>query len=142
MAREGLEVFDKTLQTTHIWLKRLMEELHTDDREQAYLALRAVLHALRDNLTVEEATDLGAQLPMLVRGIYYESWNPARVPARERSRQAFLDHVNRVLPGGFEYDAEMASRAVFKVLAERVTAGEIHHVKSMLPQDVQTLWPS
>ncbi len=34
----------------------------------------------------------------------------------------------------------MASRAVFKVLAERVTAGEIHHVKSMLPQDVQTLW--
>ena len=47
MAREGLEVFDKTLQTTHIWLKRLMEELHTDDRQQAYLALRAVLHALR-----------------------------------------------------------------------------------------------
>ncbi len=142
MAREGLGVFDETLQLTHIWLKRLMEELHTEDRHQAYLALRAVLHALRDRLTVEEATDLGAQLPMLVRGIYYEGWNPAKTPSRERSRQAFFDHVNRILPGGFEYDADLATRAVFKLLAERVTAGEIKDVKSMLPGDVQTLWPS
>ena len=142
MAREGLDVFDKTLQTTHIWLKRPREELHTDDRQQAYLALRAVLHALRDNLTVEEAAHLGAQLPMLVRGIYYESWNPARVPARERSRQAFLDHVGRILPGAFAYDAEMASRAVFRLLSERVDAGEIADVKGMLPGDVKTLWSS
>jgi uncharacterized protein (DUF2267 family) len=141
MAREGLPVFDETLQLTHIWLKRLMAELHTEDRQQAYLALRAVLHALRDNLTVEEATDLGAQLPMLVRGIYYEGWNPAKTPARERSRQAFFDHVNRILPGGFEYDADLATRAVFKLLAERVTAGEIKDVKSMLPKDLKTLWP-
>ena len=141
MAREGLAVFDETLQLTHIWLKRLMAELHTEDRQQAYLALRAVLHALRDNLTVEEASDLGAQLPMLVRGIYYEGWNPARTPARERSRQAFFDHVDRVLPGGFEYDADLATRAVFKLLAERVTAGEIKDVRGMLPKDVQTLWP-
>ncbi len=142
MAREGPAVFDETLQLTHIWLKRLMEELHTDDRQQAYLALRAVLHALRDNLTVEEAAHLGAQLPMLVRGIYYEGYNPAKTPARERSRQAFFDHVNRVLPGGFEYDAELATRTVFKLLAERVTAGEIKDVRGMLPRDVQTLWPS
>jgi uncharacterized protein (DUF2267 family) len=33
-----------------------------------------MLHALRDRLPPEIAVHLSAQLPMLVRGIYYEGW--------------------------------------------------------------------
>ena len=64
MASSGLAVFDTTLQKTNAWLKEVMDELGSSDRHQAYLALRAVLHALRDRLTVEEVAQLGAQLPM------------------------------------------------------------------------------
>jgi uncharacterized protein (DUF2267 family) len=68
-------VFDRTLYKTHTWLKEIMEVLGTEDRHRAYMALRAVLHALRDRLTVEEVAQLGAQLPMLIRGLYYEGWD-------------------------------------------------------------------
>ena len=80
MSTTGLAVFDTTVQETNLWLKGIMEGLHTDDRHLAYLALRATLHALRDRLGPENAVQLAAQLPMLVRGLYYEGWRLAAAP--------------------------------------------------------------
>ncbi len=140
MSATGLRVFDHTLQETNIWLKELMEDLGPD-RQRAYDALRATLHTLRDRLTVEEATDLGAQLPMLVRGIYYEGWNPAKTPEKLRSREEFLSRVNDHLQNVRPMNAEEAARAVFKVLARHVSAGETRQVQAMLPGDIRTLWP-
>lgn len=101
MSATGLEVFDRTLHKTHAWLKAIMEELGTEDRHKAYLALRAVLHALRDRLTVEEVAQLAAQLPMLVRGLYYEGWDPTGKPLKERHKEAFLAHVAEELKNPF-----------------------------------------
>ena len=69
MSTTGLPVFDTTVQETNLWLKAIMEGLHTDDRHLAYVALRATLHALRDRIGPENAVHLAAQLPMLVRGL-------------------------------------------------------------------------
>jgi hypothetical protein len=41
MSVTGLEVFNTTLQKTHLWLKDIMQGLQTDNRQQAYSALRA-----------------------------------------------------------------------------------------------------
>ena len=98
MSATGLEVFDQTLQKTNIWLKEIMEHLGPD-RQRAYHALRAVLHTLRDRLTVEEAAHLSAQLPLLIRGIYFEGWHPAHKPTKERTREEFLEQVEARLRG-------------------------------------------
>ncbi len=82
MSSTGLEVFDKTIQTTNSWLNEIGEDLGPD-RQRCYNALRAVLFALRDRLTVEEAADLSAQLPMLIRGIFYEGYRPSIMPQRD-----------------------------------------------------------
>src|ERR1700724_2716111 len=93
MSATGLEVFDKTVQTTNAWLREIMEATGLD-RRRAYRALAAVLQALRDRLTVDEVAQLGAQLPILVRGLYYDQWHhPAGKPDRLRHKEEFLAAV-------------------------------------------------
>ncbi|WP_119459264.1 DUF2267 domain-containing protein [Rhodospirillaceae bacterium SYSU D60014] len=140
MSSAGLDVFDDTIQKTNIWLKEIMEEIGPD-RQRAYHALRAVLQTVRDRLTIDEAAHLAAQLPLMVRGIFFEGWRPAENPTKERSRDAFVAQVDERLKFIRPIDPEDAIRAVFKVLQHRVTGGEIEDVKRMLPQDLQPLWP-
>jgi uncharacterized protein (DUF2267 family) len=99
-----------------------------------------VLHALRDRLTVPEVADLAAQFPMVVRGFFYEGWHPAGKPLRERKRSEFLAHVAAAFPQQPPDDVGRIVRGVFKLLSNRVTAGEIADVKSMMPRDLQALW--
>jgi uncharacterized protein (DUF2267 family) len=137
------EIFATTIQKTHLWLKELLEELWWDDEHRAYLALKATLHALRDRLTVEEAVQLGAQLPMLIRGFYYEGWSPAGKPVKVRHKEEFLAQVKEYLRSIKEsdIDAENIVRAVFKVLSRRISEGEIEDIKHILPLELRELWP-
>jgi uncharacterized protein (DUF2267 family) len=107
----GLEVFDETLHKTNTWLKEIAEALGLD-RHGAYQVLRAVLHTLRDRLTINEAAQLGDQLPMLVRGIYYEAWHPAGKPDKIRSRDEFLTAITARIAMKQVVDAEDAARGV------------------------------
>ena len=102
--------------------------------------MRATLHVLRDRLSHAEAVQLGAQLPTLVRGLFYEGWRLADTPARVRSVDEFLGCV-AAETGQRGFHPEPAVRAVFKVLAEHVSAGEIDDVKGGLPAGVVGLWP-
>lgn len=136
----GLPVFDTTVQETNLWLKAIMEELRTDDRHDAYLALRATLHALRDRLGSENAVHLAAQLPMLVRGLYYEGWRMAASQTKERSQAEFLEHVHRELPRGGHIDPNRAARAVFAVMWQKLDVGEVGKVIERMPADLQDLW--
>ena len=141
MSMTGLDVFDRTIHKTNNWLNELMEALGWHDRHKAYLALRVTLHALRDRLTVEEVAQLGAQLPMLIRGFYYEGWDPTGKPLKERHKEEFLARIEEQFSGDDQADAEQVARAVFSVLSDRVTEGEIEDVKHVLPAELRELWP-
>jgi uncharacterized protein (DUF2267 family) len=142
MSATNLEVFDNTLQKTNRWLNDAMRLLDTKDKHMAYLAFRSTLHALRDRMTVEEVAQLAAQLPMLMRGLYYEGWDPTGKPLKLRTREEFLDRVAQELPrAGDGMDPEALARAVFVVLGERLTEGEIEDLKASLPEKIRELWP-
>lgn len=141
MSGARLDVFDSTVQQTYAWLQDIMDETGWQDRQHAYLALRGTLHALRDHLTVEEGADLSAQLPMLIRGLYYEGWHPADVPVRERHLEEFLHRMAEAFRGSRPVNAEKKARAVLKVLASRITSGEADDVRRMLPHEIRALWP-
>lgn len=114
-----------------------------NDRAKTYSALRTVLHALRDELIIEEAVDLAAQLPLILRGLYYEGWSPARTPRCDRNLDLFLEWVadNYTQSDAERIDPRWLCESVFTLLNEYISAGEIDGVKSMLFGPLQDLWP-
>jgi uncharacterized protein (DUF2267 family) len=143
MSNVILEVFDSSLQKTQLWLNDLMSELNWENKPQnACLALRTALHALRDRLTVEEAVHLGAQLPILIRGLYYEGWKLTGKPVKERHKSEFLDHIAAAFRDDDTVDPERVMRAVLKVLSRHISKGEAENVKHLLPKSLQELWPA
>jgi uncharacterized protein (DUF2267 family) len=140
MSATGLDVFDRTIQTTNIWLNEIMDDLGPD-RHAAYRALGAVLHALRDRMTIEEAAHLSAQLPLLVRGVFFDTWRPAEVPLRIRSVDEFLDRVASELRDIRPVDPAHAVHSVCRTLGKHVSQGEIEQVRSQLPEQIRRLWP-
>lgn len=140
-ATTGVTAIDRTIHKTNAWLDAVCDELHTDDRQEAYRTLRAVLHTLRDRLIPDEAVHLGAQLPMVVRGLYFEGWKPSATPTDD-DLDAFAGRVRDELedrPG--VPDPERKIRAVFAVLADRIDPGEIGDVVRSLPKTIRPLWP-
>lgn len=140
MSAAGLDVFDKTLQTTHIWLDEIMQELGPD-RQVAWHALGAVLRALRDRLPIELGAHLGAQLPLLVRGLYYDQWKPQPRPDVTRSLDEFLSRVGTGLAGTRPVNVQEATRAVFRVLSRHVDGGQVAKVREALPEELRAIWP-
>ena len=142
MSDTQVAALEHTIQQTNIWLKTLAEELHLDERHEAYVALRAVLHVLRDRLTPEQAVHLGAQLPLLIRGIYYDGWRPAKTPADERRPDEFVALVAAQLPPNFGREALRATQAVFGLLEKELDRGETMKIIATLPSPLRRLWPA
>jgi uncharacterized protein (DUF2267 family) len=88
-----VDIIDRSVEKAHIWLNELADELGSTDHRYAYRVLRAFLHALRDRLSVDEAAQLAAQLPIFIRGLFYEGWDPSRTPERARDIDSFLEHI-------------------------------------------------
>jgi uncharacterized protein (DUF2267 family) len=141
MSATGLDVFDKTLQTTNTWLDEIMQKLGPD-RQLAWHALGGVLRAVRDRLPLGLAAHLGAQLPLLVRGLYYDQWHAPEQPLKWRSQQEFFELVSRELAQMRPVGADDAARAVFQVLNHYVDPGQVAKVRDALPEDVRRLWPA
>jgi uncharacterized protein (DUF2267 family) len=133
--------FNAAIHTTDEWIDDLMRRLSWHDRERVYLAFLAVLHALRDALPRDEAVYVGAQMPALLRGLYYEGWHPgARGPGKSRS--AFLERIHDGVHRDPGIDAEEVARAVFALLAARMPAAELEDAKAATPKALHNLWPS
>jgi len=141
MSATGLESLDHTIQLTHAWIDDLDRRLGWNNKPRAYRLLKAVLHALRDRLPPAELANLGAQLPTLLRGVYYEQWRPMATLVRTRSKGEFLSRVD----ADFKIDplphTAQAIMTVFRLLSDKITAGEIEHVRHALPEELRNIWP-
>ncbi|MDP1736511.1 MAG: DUF2267 domain-containing protein [Caulobacter sp.] len=137
----GLAVFDTTVQETNEWLRLVEAKLPPCSRQQAYGALRAVLHILRDRLPMHAVLGLSAQLPMLLRGVFLEGWRPGDGPSDIRDPQDFAQAVADLLPPSFPREPNGAAEAVFAVMAARLDPGEVAKLIQHLPTALRTLWP-
>ena len=141
MSVTGLSTFDETVQLSNEWLNELMRAVDWDDKYRAYRLLRATLHALRDRLTAHEAVQFGAQLPMLIRGLYYDGWRMRDMPPPERTKGAFLGHIEAAFEARPERRHRGAGERGLQTPGTQDLPGEIDDVKHLLPPEVRVLWP-
>jgi uncharacterized protein (DUF2267 family) len=135
----GLDLFDRGIQKSNEWLKELEQYLGGGDRRYAYRVLRGYFHVLRDRLPVDEAAQLAAQLPHPLRGVFYEGWDPSKAPETYRDRDTFLSRLAETAQLAGPTEASVAAEAATRVLADRVSAGEIDDVLSVLPTAVRAV---
>ena len=143
MTTTGMDVFDTTVQKTMLWLKEIDEDLGWEGRRTAYQALRACLHEVRDRLPLDVMSHLAAELPLLVRGIYFEGWDPSHAP-KGRSAEDFINdfisHSN--VPWRSEDDFEAIARACLGVLSRHIDSGMVERARHTLPHQISELWPA
>lgn len=137
MSFTGVDSLDKSIHKTNLWVADVAEEFGTKDRQFAYRALRAWLHTVRERLTTDVAAHLSAQLPELLRGVFYEGWHPSRMPARY-DRQGFLDHFIRDARIAND-DAPHAVAVVTRVVRRHLGNGAIELALEQLPRDIRSL---
>lgn len=137
----GLPVFDTTVQETNLWLKAIESRLPPCSRQEAYAALRAVLHVLRDRLPMEAVLGLSAQLPLLLRGVFLEGWRPAAGPTSIRDPKVFADEVAELLAPTFPCLPLDIVDAVCAVLAEQLDTGEVSKLERYLPPRLRSFFP-
>jgi len=138
MSATGLDVFDKTLQTTNVWLDEIAAELGPD-RQVAWKVLSIVLHKLRDRMPVGLSAHLSAELPLLVRGIYYDQFEPAKQPT-DWELEEFIHEVSKWPSDIRPVDPREAVRTVFSVLSRHIPRGQIAKVQGALPADLRAFW--
>ncbi len=139
MTTTHVDAIDRSVEKAHIWLNDLAKELATEDGHHAYRVLRAFLHALRDHLPVDEAAALAAQLPIFVRGVFYEGWDPSHTPEHARDLDSFLQRIANEAGLAGETEASFAATAAGRVLRRHVSVGEAESVLHELPRHLREL---
>jgi uncharacterized protein (DUF2267 family) len=140
MATKTLSVLESSLADAYTWVNEIDDELGYDDKHFALQALRGGLHALRDRLTIDLSAHLSAQLPLLIRGIYFENWNPEPLPSRDRSLDGFLERMTSALRGYDDLNSRAVVGAVFRVLERHISLGEDLKIANVLPHEIAAIW--
>ncbi len=132
-----VSALDHAMHTAHTWINDVARELDTEDREFAYRVLRAWLHTLRDRLTVEASAHFAAQLPDLIRGVFYAGWNPNAVPEKygaEEYSVRFLREANISL-----HDVGKVAAATTAAVLHHLPPAQMDKVLDQLPPEIRTL---
>jgi uncharacterized protein (DUF2267 family) len=137
MSRTGVDSLDRSIDKTNTWLADVASNFGTEDRRLAYRVTRSWLHILRDRLPVPVAAHVAAQLPELLRGVFYEGWNPSKVPIKFGREE----YVVRFARDAQIHRGEVAGagRNVTAAMRKHISAGAINQAFGVLPADIRVL---
>ena len=142
MSAKGLEVIDSTVQKTYEWINELKGRLDWASDRDALRLLRVTLHQIRDRVHVHETAQLSAQLPLLIRGMLFEGWQPHLVPLTDRRAADFIAAIEQHLGEALEYRGQEDIITVFNLLNARISIGEVNDIRGNLPEEIRALWPA
>ncbi|AZL15986.1 DUF2267 domain-containing protein [Rickettsiales endosymbiont of Stachyamoeba lipophora] len=137
-----LPILNKNIIKTYEWLKDIEDSagFYHDDHKRAIAILRVTLHELRDNLPLQNLAKLSSQLPLIIRGLLFEGWNPQITPLKERKKDDFLMSIADKIDEKYnDTDIEEGVKAVFQAIYNHVSTSEIENLKAVLPRGILEL---
>ncbi len=140
MTAQGLEVIDHSVQLAHEWINELAERLDWSSKRNAMRLMRITLARVRDHLMPDEVAQLSAQLPLLIRGFFFEGWIPKKTPIKERHVEDFMAFIGTKMDDVQEYRGQADIKCVFDLLNARISRGEVEDVRASLPADLRAMW--
>ncbi len=142
MTQAYRRTMDHSIQITNEWVHQIDEMVSWEDSNRSFRLLRVTLQAIRDMLGVDEAAQLSAQLPLFIRGVYFEGWDPSATPVKLRDKPDFIARVCEAFTGDQLDDPEEAVSIIFSFLNTRISAGEINDVRGSLRKSLRDIWPA
>ncbi|WP_296422892.1 DUF2267 domain-containing protein [Yoonia sp.] len=136
-----IHVFDRTVHEAHDWVNELTGRLDWTSERDALRLLRTVMCRVRDHLPVNEMAQFSAQLPIILRGMFYEGWQPKLTPVHERRAADFIDTIQQDVGDILDYRGPADITAVFKLINARISRGEVEDVRANLPAQLRDMWP-
>jgi len=137
-----IHVFERTTHEAHEWVNDLAGRTGWGNEREVLRLLRTVLCKIRDHLPVNEMAQFSAQLPLILRGMYFEGWQPKLTPVHERHAADFVAAINEKVSDVMDYQGASDIKAVFNLLNARISRGEVEDVRACLPQELRDLWPA
>ena len=138
----AVPILEDNIHQTMDWIYAIEEACHwdVDNQKKAFAALRAVLHEFRDLLPLESAARLSAQLPLVIRGIFFENWHPRFIPTQEIKKEVFLSAIAETLYPYSDVDVEETTKGVLQVLGEKLPLGELEDIIQDMSKEIQELY--
>lgn len=137
-----IHVFERTTHEAHEWVNNLAGRTGWQSERDVLRLLRTVLCKIRDHLPVNEMAQFSAQLPLILRGMFFEGWQPKVTPVRERHAADFIADVDDKVGDVIDYQGLSDIKAVFNVINDQISAGEVEDVRACLTQELRDLWPA
>ncbi|MCF8304270.1 MAG: DUF2267 domain-containing protein [Bacteroidales bacterium] len=138
--------FDKYAHEGNAFVKRLAEDLgHPEEISRVGIILRAVLHAVRDKLTISESLDMIAQLPMFLKAVYVDNWSYMEKPLRYSSAEEFTEEVKKRQKqlGETQFDWDKPTVEIVKIvinhIGQYITQGELDDIVAQMPKDLKNV---
>ncbi|KAB7614443.1 DUF2267 domain-containing protein [Amylibacter sp. SFDW26] len=141
MSAKGLEVIEHTAQITHEWINELKERLEWQSHRDVLRLLRVTLHQVRDHLLIDEMAQFSAQLPLLIRGMFFEGWVPKRTPIKQRHAVDFISDIEQHVGAVLDYRGAEDIRKVFELINAKLSRSEVSDVRANLSKEIRLLWP-
>ena len=137
-----IHVFERTTHEAHEWVNDLAGRTGWHNEREVLRLMRVVLCKIRDHLPVNEMAQFSAQLPLILRGMFFEGWQPKLTPVHERHAADFIADIDSKIGDVIEYQGLPDIKAVFNVINAQISRGEVEDVRACLPQELRDLWPT
>lgn len=137
---KNVTVFNRTAHKSQAWIKEMQKDLKWMSGDSIYHLLKAVLQSLRDQMSVHEAAHFAAQLPLLLRGTFFEGWNPHLAQLTGYTKDEFLEAVKSKLSpiGAPNFELESGVLIALNVIKKHISAGEMEDLIGVVNPTLKT----